>query len=277
MNLATNGVKFSPDNSSITITCKYVKHTIRNKAVFGKIQISVTDQGVGIKKEDQAKLFTLFGFIDTTKEMNTQGVGLGLHICQKIARHFGGQVVCESEYGQGATFTFRFQLSDPAEAKDPNLVPRCKNPLERVYPKFPLVGPGAKRILVADDQLFNVNALCHLLEVAGPAGIKAAVDKAADGVQAVERAREALEGGGPAYGLVFMDCAMPEMSGYEATEAIRELHREHGAAQPMVVAQTGHCEASFVEKAFRYGMDEVLPKPLNDKVVRQILAEALEQ
>ena len=50
------------------------------KAKNGMIEFIVKDTGVGIKKEDQSKLFKLFGFLDTTKEINTNGIGLGLHI-----------------------------------------------------------------------------------------------------------------------------------------------------------------------------------------------------
>jgi len=228
MNLATNGVKFSPDNSSITITCKYVKHTIRNKAVFGKIQISVTDQGVGIKKEDQAKLFTLFGFIDTTKEMNTQGVGLGLHICQKIARHFGGQVVCDSEYGQGAKFTFEFQLSDPSLVQSSEEFERCKNPIAKVYPKFPIQGEGRKRILIVDDQDFNLNALQVLICLSSIPGIDESIDRAKNGLLAVDQVTQILEDSGEIYGLIFMDLDMPVLNGFKATERIRKLYRDRG-------------------------------------------------
>jgi signal transduction histidine kinase len=60
------------------------------------IEISVKDTGTGIKIEDQDKLFKLFGFLDNTKEINTKGVGLGLHISQKITQEFGGKIVLES-------------------------------------------------------------------------------------------------------------------------------------------------------------------------------------
>ena len=51
-----------------------------NKSPHGMIKIEVEDTGIGIKEKDKAKLFKLFGFIDETKELNTNGVGLGLHI-----------------------------------------------------------------------------------------------------------------------------------------------------------------------------------------------------
>ena len=74
------------------------------------IEISVADTGVGIKKEDQEKLFKLFGFLDRTKELNTRGVGLGLHISKQIVQQFGGEIFCESSWGKGTTFRFLMSL-----------------------------------------------------------------------------------------------------------------------------------------------------------------------
>ena len=76
------------------------------KFPFGILEISVKDQGVGIKKEDQKKLFKLFGFLDDTKEVNTQGIGLGLHICKKLTKQLGGDIICKSESKKGAEFVF---------------------------------------------------------------------------------------------------------------------------------------------------------------------------
>jgi signal transduction histidine kinase len=84
------------------------------------IEISVRDSGIGIKPEDHKKLFKLFGFLDNTKELNSKGVGLGLHISQMITEQFGGKIVLDSDIGCGATFTFVIDL-------DENVVGKSKN------------------------------------------------------------------------------------------------------------------------------------------------------
>ena len=66
----------------------------------------VKDTGIGIKEEDLSKLFQLFGFINATEEINTQGIGLGLHISKHIVNHLGGEIVCKSTWGKGSTFIF---------------------------------------------------------------------------------------------------------------------------------------------------------------------------
>ena len=66
-----------------------------------KIVISVMDTGIGIKKKDKLKLFKLFGTLQSTRSMNTQGIGLGLVISEKIVKSFGGTIGVKSKYGRG--------------------------------------------------------------------------------------------------------------------------------------------------------------------------------
>ena len=76
------------------------------------VQIKVIDSGIGIEKEDHDKLFKLFGFLDSSKELNVKGVGLGLHISQKLQEQFGGEILIESELGEGSTFICLFDLDN---------------------------------------------------------------------------------------------------------------------------------------------------------------------
>ena len=101
------------------------------------IQIQVEDTGIGIRKQDQDKLFKLFGFLDATKELNTKGVGLGLHISKKIINQFGGDVTCTSKWGVGTLFSFVVALEPKHEYNISNL--RCLNPiLKKTYAKIKL-------------------------------------------------------------------------------------------------------------------------------------------
>ena len=76
------------------------------------MKVSVQDTGIGIKDEDMPKLFKLFGFLNASKSINTKGIGLGLYICKKISKVFGGNVSVESEAGVGSTFSFWFELNE---------------------------------------------------------------------------------------------------------------------------------------------------------------------
>ena len=76
------------------------------------IEISVTDNGIGIQEQDKSKLFKLFGFLETSQELNTKGIGLGLHICKMVVKKLGGDIDCDSVWLEGATFTFLIALNE---------------------------------------------------------------------------------------------------------------------------------------------------------------------
>jgi len=69
----------------------------------------------------------MFGFLDSTKELNTKGIGLGLHISKMIVEQFGGSIVCKSEWGHGSTFTFIIAMSELIGQEI--TVKRCLNPI----------------------------------------------------------------------------------------------------------------------------------------------------
>lgn len=75
-----------------------------------KVVITVIDSGIGIKKKDKVKLFKLFGCLQNTRQMNTQGIGLGLVISENIVKAFGGRIGVKSKYNKGTKFAFSVLL-----------------------------------------------------------------------------------------------------------------------------------------------------------------------
>jgi signal transduction histidine kinase len=131
INLLSNALKFSPKGSIITITLETIKDDIDQSFSDSSIsvdsttsqyltwQLSVRDSGIGISERDQKLLFKPF-FRTTDKvsrEMNSQGHGLGLAISNKIAKFLGGVLKCESKVGEGTCFTLEVlgrECTDPA-------------------------------------------------------------------------------------------------------------------------------------------------------------------
>ena len=79
------------------------------------LKVSIKDTGVGIREEDQRKLFKLFGFLENTRQLNSNGIGLGLVISHQIVRQFGGSFEVQSKVNEGSTFTFTFVLEQNPE------------------------------------------------------------------------------------------------------------------------------------------------------------------
>ena len=93
------------------------------------MEIQVCDTGIGIKEEDMSKLFKLFGFLEANKEINTQGIGLGLHITRKILQELNGEIVCRSTLGHGTTFTFIICLDSKTNNEGHEQLNRIFNPI----------------------------------------------------------------------------------------------------------------------------------------------------
>ena len=98
-NLLTNAITFSPVNSRITVGAK-----LKGRVV----EITVSDQGMGISLENQSRIFERFYRVDPARSRSTGGTGLGLAIVKHVCENHGGEVSVWSVQGQGSTFTMKF-------------------------------------------------------------------------------------------------------------------------------------------------------------------------
>ncbi len=115
MNFISNAIKYSPEGGSVTVKAKIEGDTV---------VVAITDQGIGIAKEDQAKLFTKFYRVDSSLTREIGGTGLGLSICKSIIELLGGKVGVKSTAGKGSTFWF----SLPVASKDLVRTPGVEGP-----------------------------------------------------------------------------------------------------------------------------------------------------
>ena len=253
INLLGNAVKFTNQGGTIQLTVDADAEQSQEFSVY----FAVRDNGMGISNEQIPHLFVAFEQGDSSIAMNYEGTGLGLAISQKLVRAMGGEIAVETVFGHGSLFHFTVKLpkADSAYAAD--------NEDNLWIDKLDLTG---KHILLVEDIKVNRVILQKLLRDTG-----VEIDEAVDGEQAVQMyAQSALF----YYDLIFMDIQMPNMDGYEATDAIRKLQR-NDASSVLIIAMTANAYREDVERAEDAGMNGHLAKPIDIEAVRLLLFEKL--
>jgi PAS domain S-box-containing protein len=239
-NLLSNAIKFT-ERGRVTLH-------VEPAGPSGQLAFSVKDSGIGLSKEGIGKLFKRFSQADSSTTRKYGGTGLGLSIVKQLAELMGGRVEVRSTEGEGSTFTCLLPL--PASDAEVEKVDRGA--------ALPVL-PGGLRILVAEDNPVNQVVVRGLL---GQLALED-VTIANDGAQAVQLAKEG------AFDVLFMDCLMPVMDGYQAT---REL-RAAGYRRP-IVALTANASASERDKCMAAGMDGFVTKPVSARALADAVLSA---
>ncbi len=213
------------------------------------VRIEVEDTGLGIPAATLARLFKPFTQADDSTTRRFGGTGLGLSICQELAKLMGGRVGADSREGQGSLFWVELPL--PA-------LPRSYTPSAVQPADDPAAAMAGLRVLIAEDNTVNMMIAVALLERWG-----LDVVQALDGREAVAAVQRAAAGGRP-FDAVLMDVQMPEMSGHEATRALRELEASGALARPLpIIALTAAALVTERDEALRSGMNDFLTKPID--------------
>jgi signal transduction histidine kinase/CheY-like chemotaxis protein len=205
--------------------------------------LRVADTGPGIAPQHLSRVFEKFAQADASTTRRYGGSGLGLSICRELARLMGGDILVDSIFGEGATFTVRLPL---APAERPAAAPR---PVQREAAPF---APSGLKILAAEDNPMNRLVLKTLL---GQLGLEPELVE--DGEQAVR----AWEGGD--WDLILMDVQMPVMDGPAATRLIRERELQTRRPRTPILALTANAMAHQAEEYRLAGMDALVSKPIN--------------
>jgi CheY-like chemotaxis protein len=275
VNLLSNAVKFTPEQGNISLEASLdTEGPVPGEAERCTIRVSVTDSGIGISAEQQSRLFSSFVQADSSTSRKYGGTGLGLAISKSIVEMMGGHIWVESEPGKGSAFTFVVSLRKSS-------VPGA----EKTALVFPGSGPAGKdgriptgregsafspeerddfsgrRILLAEDVEVNREIVLALLE---PTGLS--IECVENGSMAVRVFNASPE----AFDMIFMDIQMPEMDGYEATQAIRASIAPNAKTIP-IIAMTANVFKEDVEKCLEAGMNGHVAKPLNfEEVLNQL-------
>jgi signal transduction histidine kinase/CheY-like chemotaxis protein len=239
-NLLSNAIKFTPEGGRVSLSCH---------GQDDDLEVSVSDTGIGIKKEDQERIFEAFMQVDGSYSRKYQGTGLGLTLVKRFIELHGGHLSVESEPGRGSRFTFWLPNVEPAE-EDP--VPAASAPgadEDDTAVSTPPSSARGERILVVEDNPANMKLITGLLR--------------AHGFEVLE-ARSAEEALGLArrssVGLILMDIMLPGMDGLACT---RELKKDPATAAIPTIALTALAMKGDEERAREAGCLGYIAKPIN--------------
>jgi signal transduction histidine kinase/ActR/RegA family two-component response regulator len=240
LNLLHNAVKFT-ENGQVAVRAE--------TDAAGRVVISVSDTGIGIPQEKLSSIFEDFTQGDASTTRRYGGTGLGLAIVKRLVGMMNGEIEVVSDAGRGTAFTVTLPLPAAGDA-----VERGTREWNRQVAQFP-----GLRVLVVEDNRVNQLVAKGLLERMG-----CRVDVAGNGLEAVAMT-ELFK-----YGVVLMDCRMPELDGFSATRVIRAREAGTGERVPIVALTAGVGE-EIEGKCAAAGMDGYLSKPIGQAMLESAL------
>ena len=244
LNILNNAVKYTEEG--------HIDFSIFSEPVDkGEVALTVkiSDTGIGIKEEDIKKLFSPYERIEEGRNKKIEGTGLGMSITKTLLELMNSQLVVESVYGEGSTFSFTILQPVKSVEKIGNFEERLANTDVTTMDIEAFHAPEAK-ILVVDDVEMNLLVATSLLK-----RLETNITTAVSGKEAIAFAKET------AFDIIFLDSMMPEMSGEETLRIIRrecELNKE----TPIIVL-TANAIKGAREEYLMAGFDNYLSKPID--------------
>ena len=252
MNIYSNCIKYNKENGEIRTHVRLL-HSDEKILTY---QWTISDTGIGMSQDYQAKIFEAFTREQNTTKSKIAGTGLGMSIVKKYVELLGGTINVESELGKGSTFTvtLKHRIVDESyyvknHAENPET---CSEILK------------ARKILLAEDNDLNAEITEAILK---RAGLK--TERVEDGIPCVNRIMEMPAG---TYDMILMDIQMPQMDGYKATQAIRNLPDKDKACIP-IIAMTANAFEEDKRDAIAAGMNGHIAKPIQVDKLFSTLAE----
>jgi signal transduction histidine kinase/ActR/RegA family two-component response regulator len=240
-NLAGNAVKFTMEGQVAIEISGEQKSDLR-----WTLRVAVRDTGIGIPQDRIPQLFQDFFQVNSAASRRFAGSGLGLTISKRLAAMMDGSISVESELGRGSTFCFLVDLPQSEPVAEAKKVP-AEIATNRLFDAH---------ILLAEDNVVNQKLAIHMLKRLG-----CRVTLAQNGREAVELAEQLRTP------IIFLDCQMPEMDGFEASRLIRSGLDY----KPVIIALTANSLPGDRERCIQAGMNDYLAKPFLRKDVARLL------
>jgi PAS domain S-box-containing protein len=275
LNLAGNAIKFT-EKGVVTVRIEPEPPALSESiASAAYVRVSVTDTGIGIPVEKQARVFEKFVQADSSHSRRYGGTGLGLAICKSLVELMGGTIGFESRPGHGSTFWFTLVCETPVEDgfyRAVGTAPSAAGLEGTDDTSAALLNPAelellaGQRVLLAEDNRANQRLVSTLLRRMG-----CQVDIVSSGRECVRKVGE------QPYSLVLMDCHMPDMDGFEATVEIRKWEAASRSSRRLpIVALTASLMDEDKRRCEHAGMDDFLGKPIQlEELTRAIKRWAL--
>ena len=260
-NLIGNAIKFT-EKGHVSITAMSIESSV---------SVTITDTGIGIRKEKFREIFQSFQQADGSETRGYSGAGLGLSVTKQLVELHGGEIFVDSEVGKGSSFTFTMPMSsmqrsdirtDIDESDGENTMLQIldssnEKEADFVQPTSDIEHNRDLTILVVDDEPVNREVLKNQLTTAGYS-----VVLAANGQEALDRVEKVD------FNLIVLDIMMPGMSGNEVCKVIREKHPPN--TLPIIMLTAKNTVGDLV-KSFTLGANDYLAKPFSkDELLTRI-------
>jgi len=243
VNLIDNAVKYNTHGGTVTVVLEVKSNST--------VRISVIDTGYGIPKKSLDALFRPFSRLGAD-ELGIDGTGIGLSLCKQLIELMDGRIGVESSSGKGCCFWVELPYCEQDEVVRIDEIKETPDVYSHVNKE--------SKILLVEDNMVNCEVAIDMLE-----GMGFETDVVNNGQQAVDTFDS------DQHSLILMDCEMPVMDGFSATEKLRELEKQHNLPRTPIIALTAHAITGAREKCLSSGMDDFLSKPFSMSALQLML------
>lgn len=258
INLLNNAVKYTEKGS--------VNLTIKGERQDNDILLTfvVEDTGIGIRKEDIARLFSEFERIEEQRNRNIEGTGLGISITTQLLSLMDSQLLVESEYGKGSKFYFTLKQGVVDEEPIGDLEQRIKKQAADYTYNTSFQAPDA-HILVVDDNAVNRKVFASLLKETNMQ-----IDEASGGLECLKMVQQ------KEYDIIFLDHMMSDIDGIETLRRMKEW-KDFPCKDTPVVALTANAVSGAREMYLEAGFCNFLSKPIHPEKLEKMIRKMLPQ